>query len=104
MKEKIKIIQSRFKNNPKVQEQLQKMKPKKTIWGFLGIILFFFVPEILNVLYYQEINNWVAQNAHIYYPPNIADKVIWLVKHTFNGEVSYVNLALGFGFLWWFYK
>ncbi|NOZ91189.1 MAG: hypothetical protein GXO60_07910 [Epsilonproteobacteria bacterium] len=104
MKEKLKNIQNNFKNNPKIQEKLQEMKPKKTIWGFLGIVLFFFVPEIINVLYYKEINFWVANSASLYYPPELAEKLVWVVGKTFNGEISFVNLGLGFGFLWWLYK
>jgi len=104
MRKKLKNIQNNLKNNPKFQEKLQEIKPQKTIWGFLGIILFFFVPEIINVLYYQELNNWVVNSAYLYYPPEIADKIIWLVRKTFDGEISFVNIGLGFGFLWWLYK
>jgi len=29
-----------LKNNPEFKEKLKEMKPKKTIWGFLAIVLF----------------------------------------------------------------
>ena len=103
MKQKLRNIQHNLKNNPEFQAKLQDMKPKKTIWGVLGVVLFFFVPEIINVLYYQEINQWVAQTAHLY-SPKLADKLIWVMKEVFNGEISFLNLGLGVGFLWWLYK
>jgi len=104
MKEKIKNIQENLKNNPKFQEQMQKMKPKRTIWGFLGVILLFFVPEFLNYFYHNEINNWIldyAQNA-----PNqkMGDMLIWLSQKSFDGELSYLNIGLGVAFLIWLFK
>jgi CDP-diglyceride synthetase len=104
MKDKIKEIQENLQNNPKFQEQMQKIKPKRTIWGFLGVILFFFVPEFLNYFYHNEINAWIinyAQNA-----PNkeMGDMLIWLSKKTFDGELSYINISLGFAFLFWLFK
>jgi len=104
MKQKLKNIQHNLKNNPEFQAKLQEMKPKKNIWGFLGVILFFFVPELVNILYYQEINTWVAKSAHLYSSPELADKLIWVMQESFNGELSFINLGIGFGFLWWLYK
>ena len=104
MKEKLKNIQNRLRNNPKFQARIQELKPKKTIWGFLGIVFLFFVPEVINFLYYQEINIWVVESATIYYPTEVANKIIWITQNIFNGELSFVNLGLGAFFLWWFYK
>jgi hypothetical protein len=104
MKDKITKIQKELQQNPKFQEQMQKLKPQKSIWGFLGVILFFFVPEILNDFYSKEINAWIenyAQNA-----PNqdMANSLIWLSHKAFDGEVSYLNIALGCLFLYWVFK
>jgi len=104
MKEKLKHIQKNFKHNPKIQAKLQEMKPKKSIWGFLGVVLVFFVPEVVNILYYQEINAFMAQLVAQYYPPELGEKVLWLVKKTFDGELSFINIGLGLGFLWWLYR
>jgi hypothetical protein len=104
MKKRLKDIQENLKNNPEFQAKLQEMKPKKTIWGFLGVILLFFVPEVVNFFYYQEINSWMATFATLSYPPEISDKVIWLTQKAFDGEISYVNIGLGFLFLWWLYR
>ena len=104
MKNKLKNIQERFKNNPELQEKLQEMKPKKTIWGFLGVVLLFFVPEAINFFYHEPIHAWVVENVHRYYPPMLADKAIWLSEKAFDGELSFVNIGLGFAILYWVYR
>ena len=104
MKQKLRNIQHNLKNNPKFQAKLQEIKPKKTIWGFLGVVLLFFVPEVVNFLYAQEINSWMLESAHVYYPPELADKIIWVSRKIFDGELSFINIGLGFVFLWWLYK
>ncbi len=68
------------------------------------MVLLFFVPEVVNFFYYQEINQWMAEMAQVNYPPELADKVIWITKKAFNGKLSFVNITLGFVFLWWLYR
>jgi len=104
MKTKIKNIQDNLKNNPQFQEQLQKMKPKKTIWGFLGIVLFFFLPEFLNYFYHNEINAWIVEYAKTAPNQSLGNSLIWLSKKSFDGELSYLNITLGFVFLYWLFK
>ena len=57
MKQKLKNL----KNNHEFQSKLQEMKPKRSIWGILGVVLFFFVPEVINVLWHGEIKAWIAE-------------------------------------------
>jgi hypothetical protein len=104
MRKKIEAKFDHIKNNPELQAKLKELKPKKTIWGFLGVVLLFFVPEAINLLYHQEINGWMVDNATFYYPPELADKVIWVTKKAFDGELSFLNIGLGFLFLWWLYR
>ena len=104
MKNKIEQIQKQLQQNPKFQEQIQKLKPKRSIWGFLGVILFFFVPEILNVFYSKEINEWIANYAKGAPNESMANSLIWLSQKTFDGEISYLNITLGVLFLIWLFK
>jgi hypothetical protein len=104
MIERFKNIKDKLDNNPQLKAKFQELKPQRTIWGFLGIIIFFFVPEIINILYYKEINRWVADSTNIYYSKELADKIIWITQKIFNGEISYINLGLGFALLWWLYS
>ena len=100
MREKLKEI----KSNPKIKQELKKLKPKRNIWGFMAVITLFFVPEVLNYFYSKEINSWIynyALNA-----PNewMRDTLIWLGKKSFDGEISYLNISLGVLFLIWLFK
>ena len=101
MKEKLNNIQNNLKNNPEFQVKLQEMKPKKSIFGFLMVILIFFVPELLSYLWSPEINTWVGELVK---GTATEDAFLWATKKLFNGEVSWLNLALSFVFLWWLFK
>ncbi len=46
----------------KIKEALKSLKPKRSIWGFLGVLLFFILPEIIAFFYAQDIVAF-AQNA-----------------------------------------
>jgi len=104
MKEKLKNIQTNLKNNPEFQAKLQEMKPKRNLWGFLGVMLFFFVPEFLNYFYDQEINAWMAEMARLNYSPEMAEKIVWITQQIFDGELSYFNIGLGIAFLVWMFR
>ena len=100
MKDRLKHI----KNDPKFQQEIKKLKPKRNIWGFLGVILLFFVPEFLNDFYSKEINAWIYNYALNAPNHQMGDMLIWLSKKSFDGEVSYINIALGIAFLVWLFK
>ena len=103
----IKKIEKRFKhikNNPKFQEKLQEMQPKKSIWGFLAVILLFFVPELVNVLYHKELLLWITEFANDAPTQQMSKLLIWMGKEMFTGEISWLNLALGVGFLVWLFR
>jgi hypothetical protein len=104
MKKKLKKIQENLKNNPEFQAKLEEIKPKRNFFGFLFVVLFFFVPEVINYLWGLELNAWIVnlvQNA----PENIlSDALIWLSKESFDGQVSFVNIGLGIALLYWVYR
>jgi len=100
MKKQLKHI----KDNPKFQEKLQEMQPKKSIWGFLAVILLFFVPELVNFLYHKEILQWITEFANNTPNQQISKLLIWMGKEIFTGEISWINLALGVGFLVWLFR
>jgi uncharacterized membrane protein len=53
----IQKIQSFF-TNPNVQHTLSSMKPEKSLWGFIGIIVFFIIPEIVAFIYGAELTQY----------------------------------------------
>ena len=103
----IKKIEKQFKhikNDPKFQEKLQEMQPKKSIWGFLAVLLLFFVPELVNFLYHKEILLWITEFANNTPNQEMSKLLIWMGKEMFTGEISWLNLALGVGFLVWLFR
>ena len=100
MKNKIEDI----KNNPAFQKSVDSMRPTKSILGLLSIVLFFFVPEIMNYFYHNEITLWLddfASNSPI---PLLGEQLTKLTHELFTGEVSWFNIGLGFLFLLWLLK
>ena len=104
MLDKIKERFNNIKNNPKFQEKFQEMRPKKSIWGFLAVILLFFVPELINVLYSQDINAWIVEFAKTAPNQQMGNLLIWMSKKTFTGEIGWINLAFGVVFLVWLFR
>lgn len=100
MKQKLNNI----KNNPGFQEKLQQMKPSRSIWGFLGVLLFFFVPEVMSYFWSNEINLYITNLAHAMPNKELATLLKWLGKELFTGEISWLNIGLGVVFLVWLFR
>ena len=87
--------------NPKFQEILQNLKPKKSIWGFLSVVLLFITPVIVAFVYGDEIKKFFElklQNNPPYLESYLYENMIDLFS-----EGSWINLAIGFGFLAWLF-
>ena len=99
MKEKL----NNLKNNQEFQDKLQEMKPKKSIWGILGVVLFFFVPEVINVLWHEEIKAWIAELLKSAPTTKVSELLEWMTGKVFTGELSFFNIGLGIAFLVWIF-
>ncbi len=91
-----------FTNNPNVQHSLQSMKPEKSILGFIGVIVFFIVPEIVAFIYGADITQYAKLGLEnttgmitYYY-----DSLLFL----FEEGGSWFNLVFGIGLLIWLFK
>ncbi|MDD2782139.1 hypothetical protein [Sulfuricurvum sp.] len=98
MKQKLKQIAQ----SPKTKQALIAMKPEKSVWGFLGIVLFLIVPEIIAFIYSIEITAY-AQKALLSSPA-------WYEKYYFDFLImlfeeggSWFNLAIAMALLIWFF-
>jgi len=103
MKEKIKVIKERLEHDPKFQKALKSQKPKKSVWGVLGIILFFFLPELVTYIWQDELINW----AHLHSITEPLEMQRWLyrmLEKTFADGVSWLNLTVGTLLLLWLVK
>ncbi len=92
-----------LKNNPEFQEKLQKLKPKRNIWGVLGVVIFFFVPEVINAIWYKEITQWFMNLIHNSSETPINQLLEWIIPKIFTGEISFFNIGLGIAFLVWIF-
>jgi len=100
MKEKIKEIQARIDSDPKLKEAVEKIKPKKSIWGILGIVMFFFVPELVTYIWKDELISW----SHLHSVTEPLEMQRWLytqLEEMFASGVSWFNIGLGVLLLVW---
>jgi len=102
LKEKLLPAVIRAKNSPVLRRSLVQMKPKKTVWGFLGVVLFFIAPEIVAFLWGAEITGY-AHGRLLQSPAEPLATWYELLVMLFEEGGSWVNLGLGFVFLGWLF-
>ena len=103
MKEKIKELQHRIEKDPKLKEAVGRIKPKKTPWGIMGIILFFFVPELITYIWQDELIYW-AHTHSITEPLSMQRWLYGELEEMFISGVSWFNIALGSVLLIWVWR
>ena len=102
IREKIQTAVSRAKNNPALRRGVAQMKPKKTLWGFLGVVLFFIAPEIVAFVWGADITAY-AHAQMLEAPAEPLATWYELLVLLFEDGGSWVNLGLGFAFLVWLF-
>lgn len=102
MKHKIKAKAQQIIQSPTTQKALVAMKPEKSLWGFLGIVLFLIVPEIVAFVWGIEIASY-AKAQKIYADSFIEQQYYDLLIMLFEEGGSWLNLAIGAAFLVWFF-
>ena len=103
MKEKIKAVKERLDHDPRFQKALKSQKPKKSVWGVLGIVLFFFVPELVTYIWQDELTHW----AHLHSITEPLEMQRWLyvqLEDMFRSGVSWFNILFGSLLLLWLFK
>ena len=88
-------------NQEKLEELKKQLKPGHSWWALIGIIVFFFVPEIIAFFWGDEITKYFLlkeQHSQDYFYKLLFKELKSL------GENSILNLTIGFGFLIWFFK
>ncbi len=102
MRQKLQEKAKQIAKNPATQQALTSMKPQKSIWGFLGVILFFILPEIVAFFYGADITAFAKAQLllansfemHYYYKA---------LEMMFEDGVSWLNLIIGFALLIWLF-
>ena len=102
MKDKIKAKAQQLAQNPKTKKALLSMKPEKSLWGFLGIILFFIAPEIIAFIWGVNITSY-ARNELMLATSTIEQYYYKLLIMLFEEGGSWINLGIGFALLIWLF-
>jgi len=91
-----------MKQNPVLRRSVAQMKPKKTVWGFLGVVLFFIAPEIVAFVWGADITAYAR--AQMLLPPD-EPAATWYegLIYLFDEGGSWLNLGIGFAFLGWLF-
>lgn len=102
MKHKIKEKATRIAKDPKIQKAFLSMKPKKNIWGIVGILVFFFLPELIAFVWAPDIVGYAQRE--------LQTEVGFVQQHyyeflisIFEDGVSWFNLVFGSLLLVWLF-
>lgn len=102
MKQKIKTKVQQIVQNPAAQKAFISMKPKKTLWSFFGIILFFIVPEIIAFIWGTDITAYA--NRELLLATTLLDRQYYeLLVMLFKDGGSWFNLTFGTILLIWLF-
>jgi hypothetical protein len=102
MKHKIKTKAQQIARHPTTQKVLTTMKPEKSIWGFLGIVMFLVVPEIVAFIWGTPITAFAK--AQLLLTPSLFEKQYYdLLLMLFEEGGSWLNLAIGAALLIWMF-
>ena len=102
MRKKLEEKARRIAKNPATQQALISMKPQKSVWGFLGVILFFILPEVIAFFYGTDITAFATSQLLL---PNPIEMEYYykLLVMMFEDGVSWFNLIIGFALLVWLF-
>lgn len=102
MKQKIKTKAQQIARHPTTKKTLIALKPEKSIWGFLGIVLFLIVPEIVAFIWGAQITAFAK--AQLLLSPELLEKQYYdLLLLLFENGGSWLNLSIGAALLIWFF-
>ncbi len=102
MKKKLETKAKEIAQNPKLKEAFTQMKPNRTIWGFLGVVLFFIVPEIVGFIWGEEITQY-ANEALLNNTSSSMEAYYKALVMLFEDGGSWINLLIGVAFLIWLF-
>jgi len=89
-----------MESDPKLKKAVDSIRPKRTLWGVLGIILFFFVPELITYIWQPELINWV--HVHSLTEPLAMQRMLYAqLEKMFADGVSWLNIGIGTALLVW---
>jgi len=103
MREKLRKFNERVENDPKLKKVVDSIKPKRTIWGVVGIVSFFFLPELITYIWQPELIDWAHRHA-ITEPLAIQRMLYTQLEKIFADGVSWLNIGIGIALLVWVWR
>jgi hypothetical protein len=102
MQNKIKNKAQQLVQNQEIKKALMSIKPEKTLWGILGTILFFILPEIITFIWEKDITKYAKEGLVL--TTSVFEEKYYNMLVMFFGEgVSWLNLTMGFLLLIWLF-
>jgi hypothetical protein len=102
MHHKIKAKAEQIVKNPATKQAFMSLKPAKTIWGFVGVTLFFIVPEIIAFIWGADITRFA--NEELLITTSFIERQYYnMLVMLFKDGGSWFNLTLGFVLLIWLF-
>lgn len=102
MHHKIKAKAEQIAQNPATKQAFMSLKPAKTIWGFVGVTLFFIAPEIIAFIWGADITRFAKEELLI--TTSLMERQYYnVLVMLFEEGGSWLNLAIGAGLLIWLF-
>lgn len=90
---KLKAKVRKIAQHPATKKALVSLKPEKSVWGFLGIVLFLIVPEIIAFIWGVQITAF-AKAQLLLTPSLIEEQYYNVLVMLFENGGSWLNLAI----------
>ena len=88
--------------NPATKEAFKSLKPQKTLWGILSLLLFLILPEIIGFTWGEEVQAYC--HTYLDTPLPFIKEYYYKTILMFFGKGSWMNLILGIlMFIWLFF-
>ena len=102
MKNKLQRKAKHIVQNPATKRAVKSLKPEKTLWGFLGVALFFIVPEVIAFIWGEQISAYANEQLP-HTSSTVASYYYEGLLMLFEGGGSWINLIIGIALLVWLF-
>jgi len=100
MRGKLRKLNKRIESDPRLKKAVDSIKPKRTFWGVMGIVVFFFFPELITYVWQPELISWAHQ--HTITEPLAIQRIFYAkLEKMFVDGISWFNIAMGVALLVW---
>jgi len=102
MKDEIKAKAMQMAKHPATKQMLSSLKSAKTLWGALGVILFFILPEIIAFIWGTDITHFAHMQMELSHT-GLEQTLNEMLVMLFQNGGSWLNLGIGLALLVWLF-